>query len=90
MNHINIGLIISNVVFKSDSILAFFIWVIVGTTGMILLRNFIFRFMLPGHSLNHEIVIDQNWGSALVYGIVPIGVTIYLNTFLPNSCENMT
>lgn len=90
MSHINIGLIISNVVFKSDSILAFFVWVIVGTVGMLLLRVFIYHFVLPGSSLHKEIVEDHNWGTALVYGIIPIGVSIYLNTFLPNTCENST
>ena len=90
LNHITLGQLVSNCILKTDSILAFVVWFIVGTVIMVILHVIIHKILLPGSNLQEEIVHDGNWGAAIVYGIIPLGVTVYINTFLPYTCENMT
>jgi uncharacterized membrane protein YjfL (UPF0719 family) len=90
LNHITLGQLVSNCILKTDSILAFIVWFTVGTAVMIFIHILIHRLLLPGSNLQEEIVRDQNWGAAIVYGVIPLGVTVYINTFLPYTCENQT
>merc|ERR1711871_297488 len=90
LNHITIGQLVSNCILKTDSLLAFFSWFVFGTIIIVALHVLIHKILLPGSTLQQEIVVDRNWGAAIVYGVIPLGVSVYINTFLPLTCENLT
>ena len=90
LNHITIGQLVSNCILKTESLLAFGVWFVTGTLVMIFIHVFVHKVLLPGSNLEQEIKLDRNWGAAIVYGIIPLGATVYINTFLPYTCENLT
>merc|ERR1711871_159733 len=90
LNHITIGQLVSNCILKTESLLAFGVWFVTGTLVMIFIHVFVHKVLLPGSNLEQEIKLDRNWGAAIVYGIIPLGATVYINTFLPYTCENST
>jgi uncharacterized membrane protein YjfL (UPF0719 family) len=90
LNHITIGQLVSNCILKTDSLLAFGVWFVTGTLVMLFIHVFVHKVLLPGSNLEQEIKLDRNWGAAIVYGIIPLGATVYINTFLPYTCENST
>ena len=88
LNHMTLGQLIATCIIRTDSLLAFVSWVATGTVVIILLHVVVQKILLPGTNIKNEIWEQQNWGAALVYGAIPLSVAIYVNTFLPNTCEN--
>ncbi len=61
-----------------------------GTLVLISLGFVIDKIIIPGSKLDDEIRRDQNWGAAIVVGSLKFGMTLLLNTFLPETCQNQT
>lgn len=90
LNLVAIGNLISNSIFKSDSLVVFFVWYALGGIVLLGARFLVDKLIIPSQTMQHEIEHDKNWGAALLIGGVPIGLTFILNTFLPDTCANDT
>jgi uncharacterized membrane protein YjfL (UPF0719 family) len=90
INKITIGMFLSNSIIKSDAILTFVVWFTLGTFVLVSLSWVIDVAVIPGSKLDDEIRVDRNWGAAMVVGCMKLGVTMLLNTFLPETCWNST
>ena len=90
LNKITIAMFLTNAISKSDALLTFAVWFTIGTFVLISTNYIIDVAVIPGAKLGDEIRVDRNWGAALVVGCMKIGVTIMLNTFLPDTCQNLT
>jgi uncharacterized membrane protein YjfL (UPF0719 family) len=90
INKITIGMFLSNSIVKSDAILTFVVWFTLGTFVLVSLSWVIDVAVIPGSKLDDEIRVDRNWGAAMVVGCMKLGVTMLLNTFLPETCANLT
>lgn len=90
INKITIGMFLSNSIIKSDAILTFVVWFSLGTFVLVALSWVIDVAVIPGSKLDDEIRVDRNWGAAMVVGCMKLGVTMLLNTFLPETCANNT
>ena len=65
------------------SIIVFLPIALVGAIALILVRVIVDKFVLPGASLDAEIVTDKNWGAAIIEGGVAIGVALVTNMYVP-------
>lgn len=74
------GLLLSNSIVKSDSIIAFAIWFILSAMLLVMLRYLVDKLILPGQLLDEEISKDQNWGAALINGSIAIIIALLVNT----------
>jgi len=90
LQNIAVGSIASNSIYKSDSLLSFTVWFVFGATMITLLQFAIDKFIIPEQPLGHEIKSDRNYGASIVAGVLPVGVSLVLNTFLPSTCDNLT
>lgn len=81
------GLLISNPIAKSDSLLALAIWGVLGIILVALIRLFIDKFVLFGRPLRLEVSEDRNWGAALIEGLATAGAVVCINIFLPEPLE---
>jgi len=54
-----------------------------GILALMIVRKLVDQFILPGDSLDHEIVNDKNWGAALIEGAVAVGVAYISNSYVP-------
>ena len=88
LNHVTLGQLIATCIIRTDSLLAFGVWIVLGAVVTCSLQIVIQKIVMPGTNVKNEIWEQQNWGAAVVYGMVPLSVAIYLSTFLPNTCEN--
>jgi uncharacterized membrane protein YjfL (UPF0719 family) len=76
------GVLVSKVVLVSQSVLAFVVWMVLGTVLIFVCRFIVDKVILVGESLDKEIETDKNWGAALVSGTVAVVVAMMLNTNL--------
>jgi len=90
MNKITIGMFLANAIVKTDSVLAYCVWFTLGAFVLLMLEFAIDRLVIPGSQLGFEIKQDRNWGASLVVASMVMGVTTILNTFLPETCQNLT
>lgn len=90
LQNIAVGSIASNSIYKSDSLLSFVVWFVFAATIITLLQFAIDKFIIPEQPLGHEIKADRNYGASIVVGVLPVGVSLVLNTFLPSTCDNLT
>ena len=90
LNKITIGMFLSNAIMKTDSVLAYVVWFTLGTFILISTQFAIDRLVIPGSQLGYEIKHDKNWGASLVVASMVMAVTTILNTFLPETCQNLT
>ena len=88
LNHVTLGQLIATCIIRTDSLSAFGVWIVLGAVVTCSLQIVIQKIVMPGTNVKNEIWEQQNWGAAVVYGMVPLSVAIYLSTFLPNTCEN--
>mmetsp|Transcript_146252 Transcript_146252/g.354928 ORF Transcript_146252/g.354928 Transcript_146252/m.354928 type:complete len:416 (-) Transcript_146252:75-1322(-) len=77
-NLVSLGILISNPLTKSDSLITFISCLGIGMVLLTLLRFFLDKVVLPGHSVDSEIAKDQNWGIALVEAAIGIAVALVL------------
>lgn len=84
---ISLGAIISNAVLKSDSIVTFFVWSLLGTLLLLLVRIFVDKLIIPAQRLSKEVKEDKNLGAAILVGGISLGFAVFLNTFLPDRCN---
>jgi uncharacterized membrane protein YjfL (UPF0719 family) len=78
MTLVAIGMILSNSVMFSMSVIAFVAWFILGGVLIFVMRALVDFFILPSHKVGEEIAKDQNWGVALVEGGSAVIVAILL------------
>ena len=78
---VSIGLLTSNTVLKSRSVVAFLVWTVLGFGILTASHLAIDRLVLPMQKLAVEIVDDHNWGAALLHGVVTLGIVICVNSF---------
>jgi len=80
-----VGMLIAKVITTTQSVLAYFIWVVLGVALIFLGRVLMDRMIIPGEKLDKEILEDQNWGAALVSGAIALALAGIVNTCL-RSC----
>jgi uncharacterized membrane protein YjfL (UPF0719 family) len=56
---------------------------VIGIIALMILRQLVDVFILPGDRLDREIKNDKNWGAALVEGCVGVGVALISNMYVP-------
>lgn len=78
MTLVAIGMILSNSIQFSMSVIAFVAWFILGGILIFIMRALVDFFILPSHKVSDEITQDQNWGVALVEGGSAVIVAILL------------
>lgn len=91
LNLIAVGYLISQPIRNSDSVLGYWVWVILGVLLLIGMRFITNRIILFGEDLDKEMVEDQNWGAALIEGAAAIMIVSVMDTFLdpdPNNVIN--
>lgn len=77
---IAISLMLSHALLLSNSLIIFFLYFINGTVFLLATRWVCDRIFFRHASISKEITQDQNWGIALVEGIVVIAVALNLNS----------
>lgn len=90
LNLVAIGNLISNSILKSDALATFFTWYALGGIVLIVCRFLVDIIIIPGATMNHEIQVDRNYGAAILVGGISVALTFVLNTFLPDTCNNVT
>lgn len=78
MTLVAIGMILSNSVMFSMSVIAFVAWFVLGGILIFIMRALVDIVILPSHKIAEEITKDQNWGVALVEGGSAVIVAILL------------
>ncbi|MBD3421551.1 MAG: DUF350 domain-containing protein [Chitinivibrionales bacterium] len=74
-----IGIIISNTIALTNSLVALAFWFVNGVVLIIASRFLVDILILPGHKLDDEISRDKNWGVALIEGGSAVVVAFLLN-----------
>lgn len=82
--------LITNSILKSDSLVTFGVWYLLGGIALIAIRFLVDLVVIPSQSLNDEIEHDKNLGAAILVGGIPVGLSFVINTFLPDTCLNNT
>ena len=77
---IAISLMLSHALFLSNSLAIFFLYFVNGSIFLLATRWVCDRIFFRKASISKEITQDQNWGIALVEGIVVIAVALNLNS----------
>ena len=78
-NLVAIAVLISAFVQQSDSLVGLFLWFVLGVFLLLTSRYVVDKIMLPGDLLDDEIQNDQNWGAALVEGMVAVALAFIVN-----------
>lgn len=63
-----VGVLMSNTIHRTPSLVAFGVWFFNGVVLLVLTRMLVDKFILPGRKLDSEISQDRNWGAALIEG----------------------
>jgi len=74
-----IGILLSNPIQKSDSLVYFGIWFVIGAILIILCRIVVDKLIFPDHKIDNEISKDKNWGVGLIEGAISIVIVLLLN-----------
>lgn len=74
-----IGLVLSNSILVSGSLVTLAVWFVNGMALIIISRFLVDKLILPGHKLDDEIAKDQNWGVALIEGGAAIVIALIIN-----------
>ena len=74
-----IGLLLSDFVVKSDSLVGFVVWFFLSALLLVINRYLVDKIILPGQLLDEEISKDQNWGAALVEGGMAVMIAFLMN-----------
>ncbi len=77
-NLIAVGMLTGACISYSDSLLALCIWLALSMFMLVTVRYMVDKVMLPGCLLNKEISEDQNWGAAIIEGVILIGFSVLL------------
>ncbi len=75
-----VGMLIANPILKSDSLVRLGVWFVLGTVLLIISKKIVDKLIFPDHKVDDEISKDQNWGVALVDGLISITVVLLLNS----------
>ena len=75
-----VGMLIANPILKSDSLVRLGVWFILGVVLLIISKKIVDKLIFPDHKVDDEISKDQNWGVALVDGLISITVVLLLNS----------
>eukprot|EP00003_Mantamonas_plastica_P018859 TRINITY_DN3076_c0_g1_i4.p1 TRINITY_DN3076_c0_g1~~TRINITY_DN3076_c0_g1_i4.p1 ORF type:complete len:224 (+),score=69.05 TRINITY_DN3076_c0_g1_i4:107-778(+) len=89
MNLVAIAVLVTGPVLRSTSMIAFWVWYFIGGVILLVMRVIVDKFILPGESLDKEIVDDQNWGAALIEGSTAIMTALVLTSFLRETCATL-
>ncbi|MBW2553742.1 MAG: DUF350 domain-containing protein [Deltaproteobacteria bacterium] len=74
-----IGLLLSDFIVKSDSLVGFAVWFFLSAFLLVINRYLVDKIILPGQLLDEEISKDQNWGAALVEGGMAVMIAFLMN-----------
>ncbi len=74
-----VGVLMSNTIHSTPSLVAFGVWFFNGVVLLVLTRMLVDKFILPGHKLDSEISQDRNWGAALIEGGAAFMVAFLVN-----------
>ena len=74
-----IGLLLSDFIVKSDSLVGFAVWFVLSAFLLVINRYLVDKIILPGQLLDEEISKDQNWGAALVEGGMAVMIAFLMN-----------
>jgi uncharacterized membrane protein YjfL (UPF0719 family) len=74
-----IGLLLSDFIVKSDSLVGFAVWFVLSAFLLVINRYLVDKIILPGRLLDEEISKDQNWGAALVEGGMAVMIAFLMN-----------
>ena len=77
---IAVGMLIAHPILNSDSLVRVGIWFLLGTILLIISKKIVDKLIFPDHKVDDEISKDQNWGVALVDGLISITVVLLLNS----------
>ena len=75
-----IGLLLSNAISRSDSLVYFIIWFVVGSVLLVIARFITDKIIFPHHKIDDEIKKDRNWGVSIIEGVIAITVVLLLNS----------
>jgi len=75
-----IGLLLSDAITRSDSLVYFAIWFVVGSVLLIIARFITDKVIFPHHKIDDEIKKDRNWGVSIIEGVIAITVVLLLNS----------
>jgi uncharacterized membrane protein YjfL (UPF0719 family) len=78
LTYVGQGIMLSYATREAHSLPLFLVWFVLSSVLLVLLRLFVDRLLLPGHSLDQEISRDQNWGVALLEGAAAVVVSLIL------------
>lgn len=75
-----IGLLLSDAISRSDSLVYFTIWFVVGSVLLVIARFITDKIIFPHHKIDDEIKKDRNWGVSIIEGVIAITVVLLLNS----------
>ena len=75
-----VGMLIAHPILNSDSLVRVGVWFVLGTVLLIISKKVVDKLIFPDHKVDDEISKDQNWGVALVDGLISITVVLLLNS----------
>jgi len=78
-----LAVVMSYPIMYYSSIIIFLPITLVGILALMIVRQLVDKFLMPGDSLDHEIVNDKNWGAALIEGAVALGIAFISNNYVP-------
>merc|ERR1711865_504625 len=87
-----IAIVVAAPIRKTDSVLTFWVWFVLGSILLVFVRVLIDKVILPGESLDDEIQRKQhnsthgNWGAAVVEGGILVVAALMVGVLLPDVC----